>query len=147
MQDIRQVQLMSQVISKQREKQLAELARVNSHIHKKMELIHKMSGYLNDYSDENRLQISRSIPALSKNLLSFSKKIEVVIIEETKEVDRLKEIRSILVKEIESIEKKLDLMATFEEKIKQELAKKLERLEQIALDEMTSNKHSRGDND
>lgn len=147
MQDIRQVQLMSKVISKQREKQLAELARVNSHIHKKMELIHKMSGYLNDYSDENRLQISRSIPTLSKNLLSFSKKIEVVIIEETKEVDRLKEIRSILVKEIESIEKKLDLMATFEEKIKQELAKKLERLEQIALDEMTSNKHIRGDND
>lgn len=147
MQDLRQIQLLGTVFTKERDKYLTELEKINKTIANKLALINKMSGYLDDYSNQDTLKISRSVSSLTKNILLFSRKISLVISQTEVEIDRLKKTREGVVAKIEASEKKIDLMAVFEDQVKQKMRVRSEKIEQTTLDDLAVTKSMREEND
>lgn len=147
MQDLRQIQLLGTVFTKERDKYLTELEKINKTIANKLALINKMSGYLDDYSNQDTLKISRSVSSLTKNILLFSRKISLVISQTEVEIDRLKKAREGVIAKIEASEKKIDLMAVFEDQVKQKMRVRSEKIEQTTLDDLSVTKSMREEND
>ncbi len=144
MRDIRQIQLISSALKKDKDKYLHELSKINATIDKKRAIITKMQTYQNEYSNSENLQLSRSVPALNKNLHLFSKTIFDVIYQAEAEIVTIKKIRDALLKSIDAIDNKIKLMNVFNDRIKLELQEKEEKLEQAVLDDLSSTRHMRG---
>lgn len=147
MRDIRQIQLISKALIKEKEKNLHELAKINLSIEKKIATITKMEIYQKEYANSENLTLSRCVPALNKNLYLFSKTIADVIYQAEIEVINMKKIRASLLSSIEEIDNKINLMNVFDDRIKREAQTKADKLEQTGLDDLSSIRHIRGNHE
>lgn len=144
MDNIKQIQVVSKALNKEKDKFLFELARTLNLIEKKHSLIKKMSDYLKDYFDESNLQKSKLVPTLAKNLNSFSLQIENVIAQTEGEIVRLKRSSEVLMSKVQRIDQKINVMDVFANRIKSAKLYKAEKLEQSSIDDISSTKHLRG---
>ena len=94
MRDISQIQVITGALSKEKDKYLHELGRINASIEKKIATINKMQAYQNEYDNSENLQLSRTVPALNQNIYMFSKVVFDVICQAETEVVSLKKIKS-----------------------------------------------------
>lgn len=147
MKNIQQIVLIMSILQKEKNKRLFELARISSAIHKKIETIKKMSTYESDYANADNFKFSRSIPLLHKNLQTFSRKIVKIIEIESSEVERLKESRDKVLKDIDQLDHKIKIMQHFYDVIKTEKFLANEKLDQAFLDELSSTISFRGQHD
>ncbi len=143
MKDLRQIQVIQQALIKQKEKILALIVRINDMINKKHDAIKKMLSYQNDYASNDRFNLTKSIPALNKNLDSFYKKLNQIILMEENEISALEKKREERFREIEKIDQKISLMTQFESNKKQEIAYEDERSNQKMMDDLTSTRRSK----
>jgi flagellar biosynthesis chaperone FliJ len=144
MKDIKQVKLITKALEKEKEKYVFEFGIAITAIERKKVLINQMIVYLKEYAVDGKLDLSRSIPALHKNLVLFSQQIEDVISKTEVEMDKLSKSKEIIAKKIEKVDQKITLMNNFEEQIKKANFEKSEKLEQSTLDDLSSIKHLRG---
>jgi flagellar biosynthesis chaperone FliJ len=145
MKNIRQIEMINKALSKEKEKFVYELSKINIYIARKIELLKKIIAYQKDYSEPNKFNITHSIPLLNKNLESFTNQIKQLINTEEKEINNLQQIRMDKLKELEKVEQKIKVMEQFERKINIEKMNQLENKEQRSIDEMAANKHTRND--
>lgn len=143
MKDLRQIQVIQQALTKQKEKVLSLVARINDMINKKQDAIKKMLSYQNDYASSDRFNLTKSIPVLNKNLDSFHKKLNQIILMEESEINELEKKREERFREIEKIDQKMSLMTQFETNKKQEIEYENERSNQKMIDDLTSTRKSK----
>ncbi|VVC77111.1 hypothetical protein AQUSIP_24380 [Aquicella siphonis] len=147
MKNLSQISVVNDALHRQREALMTDLRRINVHIRKKEDSLQKIIAYQNEYTNGTHLSISRSVPVLSKNLDSFTKKMNDIIHAEEMEIGKLMKARGEKLKQIEALDNKLKIMTHFSENIRLEQAIKTENIEQMIMDEMSVNKRSRGDNE
>lgn len=147
MKNLKQVQIIHTALSKEKDRLLSELSKMNLRVNKKMESVKRVLAYYREYSEGNHLSLSKSIPALHKNLDSFSNRmLDIVKIEEVEIANLVKHISSKL-KEIEVVENKMKLMDHFSGTIISDNNVRLENIEQMTIDDLSSMKHTRGDHE
>jgi len=145
MKDLNQIQLIQTALTKEKEKHLHELAIVVKNIEKKMLTISRMVVYQNEYVNADNLQLSKSIPSLTKNLYAFSEKITDLIQQAECEVLNMQKTKETILQSIEKVDNKIKLMNVFEEKAKREVFLKTERQEQTIADDLASLKYAKGE--
>lgn len=101
-----------------------------------------MQSYQFDYLNSNNFNLSKSMPGLHGNMRMFIKKIDNVINHTESEITMLEKMKLSLLDTIGNLDKKLNLMLSFEEKLNAESALKELRNEQLMIDSIaaTSNK-------
>lgn len=144
MKNLKQVEMIRNVLDKEREKLLLELSKINIYLNKKVSALQKVLAYQKEYAEGKHLNNTRSIPMLSKNLDTFSNKIKTIIINEEKEIEKLVHGQKKKLQEIESVDSKVRLMSVFSESIISEMLLKMEHIEQSSMDDLSANKKSRG---
>ncbi len=144
MRDISQIQVITGALSKEKDKYLHELGRINASIEKKIATINKMQAYQNEYDNSENLQLSRTVPALNQNIYMFSKVVFDVICQAETEVVSLKKIKDSLLETIKKIDNKIDLMNHFNDRLKFENKARSDKLEQSLLDDLVATERSRG---
>ena len=145
MNDMRQIQVLLKAFTKEKEKYLFELSKINMAIEKKSDLILKMQTYKQDYFNENNLTVSKAIPALIKNFHLFMKKLELAVKQAEDDLVILKRAKQAILERISEIDKKMELMNLFAEKIKKGMILKEEKTEQSMIDDVVSTVHLRGE--
>lgn len=145
MNDMRQIQVIIKAFTKEKEKYLFELSKINLAIERKSDSIQKMLAYKKDYFNDNNLTVSKAIPALIKNFHSFMKKIDIAIKQADDDLVILKRAKQALLDRIGEIDKKLELMNLFADRIKAEMILKEEKSEQSMMDDVVSTLHLRGE--
>jgi flagellar biosynthesis chaperone FliJ len=143
--NIAQIKVINDALTREKERFMGELARINIHLENKLNTLHRFMEYIKDYNENANYSMSRTIPALNRNLDSFSKKLQQLILVEEKEVEKLTALRAQKIKHIEEIEQKIKVMDHFETIAVTEKQSRMERSEQAGLDELNSIKHSRGE--
>lgn len=144
MKDLKQIALITNALRAEKDKHLFDLGRTNGLIEKKKYLIDTMKKYLCDYTDASNFKLSNQTPMLIKNLTNFCEKIRVVIKQTEYELQQLTNSAGIIIKRIEKADQKIKLMNKFEEKIVQSNLLKIEKHEQNQLDDLSINRHIRG---
>lgn len=147
MDDLKQVMTIIKALGKEKEQRLMEISKINQTIAKKTDLVNKMIMYVKDYGTKQNLMVSKGVPSLSVNLYLFSGQIEKVIAKTEEEVDKLKAWRENIIKKMDEVKKKIDLMEEFEKKIKLNKRIVLDKHEQRMLEEVSLSKHLWGDYD
>ncbi len=71
MKNINQVKTIHTALTREKERLMGELTRLNLHINRKVESVKKIMAYYRDYSEGNHLDLSKTVPILSKNLDFF----------------------------------------------------------------------------
>lgn len=145
MKNLGQIKVVNKVLENDRKNFLLELGQVNQMIQKKMANIQKIRSYRSEYTNKDHLQLTKSIPALNQNLEHFTQKISDLINKEELEIVKLQRSRQSLLKTIEQLDNKISMMKTFEDRAKSEIRMKKERIEQANLDDLASNKKTRGE--
>ncbi len=140
----RQILLINKALRSQRDSFLSELTKINRFIEKKLANIKKIMLYQNEYSSNDNLKLSKTIPALHKNFNLFNKKIDKVIEIEEIEIENLKKTQKTMLDKIEELNQKIKVMNQFKEKSDLQKRMESEKKEQKYLDELTSTKHIRG---
>lgn len=143
MKNIDQVKTIHSALTKEKEKLMSDLLRLNLNINKKMESVKKILAYYQDYSQGNHLSLSRSVPALNRNLDFFSNRMLEIIRMEENEIANLVKHRGSKLNEIEAIENKIRLMNHFADTIQSEMIQKSENLEQMTIDDLSVVKQTR----
>ncbi|MEO8400366.1 MAG: hypothetical protein ABI597_01045 [Gammaproteobacteria bacterium] len=147
MNNSRQIALISTMLGKERECYLFELSKVISFMEKKIATIKKMISYQNDYYTSEHLQLSRSVPALNKNLNAFSRKMTDVIQQAEQELVQLQKNKDKILSSIEDVDNKIRLMNLFADRVKLQAMLQTERREQSEQDELTSRERLRGEHE
>lgn len=140
----RQILLINKALRTQRDSCLSELSKINRFIEKKLANIKKIMLYQNEYSSNDNLKLSKTIPALHKNFNLFNKKIDKVIEIEEIEIEKLKKTQKSMLDKIEELNQKIKVMNQFKERSDLQKRMESEKKEQKFLDELTSTKQSRG---
>jgi len=143
MKDIRQIKIIKTQLEKQRDHYLFEKIKLTDSIDKKYILIEKMLSYQSEYASSSGLSLSRSVPALVKNLYSFSNKISDVITQAENEIANMQKIKKSIMQSVNDLDNKIKLMSLFEEREMAEINRKEEQAEQVALDNITTIKFTR----
>ena len=136
MQSIQQVQLIHNALISERKRFLIELGKVNRFLNKRLSTIEKMISYQSEYSDNNNLKMSRSVPTLHQNLEMFSKKIAKLVSHEELEVKKLENIKESIIDKITNLDQKIKLMANFRDKALMNELLQNDKMEQVMLDEL-----------
>lgn len=147
MKNIQQIKLIHDALLKEKEKYSFELTKVNNSIEKKSYSILRMLSYRKDYFNPNNLKLTHATPALNKNFYSFAKKIDEVLKQAEDDLAKMKAARESIFQKINEINKKIDLMDLFENRLKNEAESKADKLEQLMLDDISTTRHLRGDYD
>ncbi len=145
MKNIAQIKVINNALSKERDRFMSELVKVNAYLENKMTTLKKFTDYLREYADSESFSLSRSVPALSRNMNSFSQRIQEIIMAEEKEVEKLVKLKNEKIKNIEELDRKMKAMDHFEATAMTEKREKSEKSEQSNIDELNSIKHTRGD--
>ena len=138
MNDIHQIELITNSLLKEKEKYLFELEKINTSIKNKLSMIDKMKSYQDDYLNNSNLMLSKSIPVLHKNINFFVKRINVVISQAESEISSLGKMKISILESVEKINRKIDLMDVFAKKSKSALKMQEEKREQNTLDDLSS---------
>ena len=144
MKNIKHVQLINQTLTYEKDKWLKELAIINDKINRKISNIERIRHYQDEYNDDKKLQISRIVPALHKNLTNFSQRIDEIIRDEEAKLEKLTRDRDMMEEKIELMRQKIKLMEKFAVTIETEQRIQLDKREQSSLDDLASNKFTRG---
>lgn len=147
MKNARQIQLIHKTLTKEKDGFLFELGKLNKTINNKLASIQRMIAYEKEYLQGDNLKLSKTKPALSKNLQSFTKQINDVVKQAQYELDTMHKTQTFLHKQIEEIDKKIELMKVFNDRIKVNLVTKANKAEQTLLDDLAGILHLRGDHD
>lgn len=147
MSDIKQIKTIAKKLNKEKEKYLSELMRLNLSITNKKNMVIKIQSYQHEYVNSNNLTLSKSIPALNKNIGLFVRKMEIIRSQAQLEIDSLVKIRDKMLETIGNIDRKIDLMNKFESKYLVELNKNLEKQEQTMIDDIATTLEGRMDDD
>jgi len=145
MKNIKQIRLIQNALTKEKEKHLIELSKLAQSIDKKISTISRMIVYQNEYTNTEHLRLSRSIPALTKNLYAFSEKMTDLIKQAEAEVLIMQKSKESILQSIEKIDNKMKLMDLFEDKAKMKALLSAEKQEQVMMDDLASIKHTRGE--
>jgi flagellar biosynthesis chaperone FliJ len=145
MKNIRQIQTISGALHLERQRFMSELIKANLQIQKKLTVIAKIVSYQEEYTNGKSLQISRAVPALHKNLSEFSKNITKLIAAEEIEINKLALISKALSERIRNIDRKIELMSIFENRIHKETHDRNESNDQRLTDDMVTRKSSEKD--
>lgn len=145
MNDIIQIQVISNSLLKEKEKYMNELSKINININNKKMIIDRMQSYQNEYLAKCNLQNAKTIPILYSNINMFIRKIDNIITQTQAEILHLQKIKKGIFETIEKINKKIDLMNVFIDKNRRSQIKKAERLEQTMLDDITSTLEERSE--
>lgn len=147
MKNLQQINLISHSLGKDREKLLFEIVRLNTLIQRKMELIEKMASYQHEYSNNPQFNLTRSVPALNKNLESFARKIQGIVVKEKIEAEKLIQTRDAKVEKLNTLDQKIKLMQQFTENLQHEMVLAKDKVEQLNMDDLSVIKKSRGIHD
>lgn len=147
MKDLKQIKSVIMALEKDRERRLGEILRINAYIKKKMDMVTKMENYQKDYESGQQFDVTKSIPTLHKNLNAFINKIRTIIKAEEVEIEKLNQHKKVKLDELQKLDQKIQMIEHFKETAKQEKIMKSEVSEQLVLDDLSSIKHSRGDNE
>jgi|GEM_PF-3535962 len=143
MKDMRQIKILENSIKCEKKKYLSELSKINSKINTKQSLIKKMQSYQFDYLNSNNFNLSKSMPGLHGNMRMFIKKIDNVINHTESEIIMLEKMKLSLLDTIGNLDKKLNLMLSFEEKLNADSALKELRSEQLMIDSIAATRNKR----
>lgn len=144
MKNIRQIEIINRVLENKRKKHLLEISRLNRFIDTKLGNIKKILSYQSEYTDEARLKLTRTVPSLSNNLESFTQKMTDIINTEQIEIQKLNDNKRSIMAELEKIDGKISVVKNFEKQVKLEKQQKIEQIEQLLIDDLSSTKKSRG---
>lgn len=144
MRDARQIKLIADALTKQKENYLRELARIMTSMQKKISTIAKMQDYQREYANSTRLHLTHATPSLNKNLQAFIQKIVGVIEQAEKEVVGLKKMQNSLLETIAKLDKKIKLMDIFAARVVATKQYQANCNEQRMLDDLALLKHIRG---
>ncbi|MDR3476546.1 MAG: hypothetical protein P4M14_00765 [Gammaproteobacteria bacterium] len=144
MENLKNIQIIKKSYDLERKKFVFEMHKVNNLIARREATIQKITAYKKEYTHQDNLKLSKSIPALSKNIDMFTAKIDGIIDIEKVEIEKLMKIKSSIISKIASIDHKIKLMGHFEEKAKAAKALKIEKSEQTSLDDLSSTMRLRG---
>lgn len=147
MHDIKQITIILKGLRKERERIMSEIARIGLNIDKKKSLIQKMFSYVKEYHQDGNFQKTKSSAMLLKNLDSFSGQIHDVIMQTEVEIESLVKNREIILNRMVKADQKIKAMELFENRFRHNEFVKDEKIEQMALDESTLIKRSRGLNE
>lgn len=147
MENIHQIKTIYTALQKEKERWTFELAKLTSMIEKKLYLIDKMLSYQQEYSEKDKLEISKSHPLLYKNLDMFHKKMLEALFNAETELEKLNSSKKLLLEKILTLDQKMKLMDVFETRVNENEKATAERLEQLISSDLTINKYSRGNHD
>lgn len=114
---------------------LSEITRVSMNINKRQESLTRIKSYQNEYVGTDKLPITKSIPTLSRNLDSFTNKLQEIVLLEENEIAKLEYLRDTKLNELSKIEEKINLLNKLIDHINKKHQYKLSMLEQLMLDE------------
>ncbi len=100
MKNIAQIKVINNALGKERDKFMSELVKVNAYLETKMTTLKKFTDYLREYSESESYSLSRSVPALSRNMNSFSLRLQQIIMAEEKEIEKLVNLKNEKIKNI-----------------------------------------------
>jgi len=130
-------QVIKNHLDKQREKLLVELKSLNFAIQKKNENIERMRAYHAEYQNDTKFALTRAHPSLEKNKDLFINRILTAIVQSETELGYLNANKKQLLTQIEVLKGKIDTMQDYLKKGLAAAARKEEKLEQTALDDLT----------
>ena len=143
MKNLHQIKTIEKALSHERDKYILELAKIKSVINKKNSTIASMISYSKEYTKEANLQLTKTLPGLTRNLNLFLDKLLHVVEQAQKEVLSLEKIRSNIILKLNELNMKLKLMNVFETKAKLVIQAKIEKQEQLALDDISASRQAR----
>ena len=144
MKNIKQIELIQKALAKEKDKHISDLAKLVKYIDNKIENIRRMTMYQNEYDHSENLQLTKSVPVLNKNLCVFSGKISEMIVQTEIELAGLERSKLSLLQLIEKVENKIRIMDIFEDRARLEAFMQADRQEQNMIDDLTSIKHTQG---
>lgn len=142
-----QIKLIHKTLTSEKEGFVFELSKLNKVINQKTATIQKMLSYQREYLYGDHLKLSQTNPTLSRNLHLFTKQIDDVVKQAQTELDSIKLTQSYLIKRIEEIDKKIELMNVFNKRINDTKVANENRAEQRLLDDLAGTYHLRGNHD
>ncbi len=110
MKNINQIKAINKTLEKEKDKFLHELSKVNLNIQRRINNIKKVMEYQNEYNHGDNFKLTKSIPALNKNLIKFSNNIQTMIHKEEYELNRLNDIKQKILYQIDKLNKKIQAM-------------------------------------
>lgn len=144
MKNLKQISIIHDALSKERESLMTDVSSINHKIRQKQDSLKKIIFYQNEYANGVNLNLSRSVPVLSKNLNSFTRRMNEIIRAEELEIAKLAQTKEEKLRQLETLDNKLMVMNQFSENIRLEQVTRSEKAEQFNLDEMSVNQRSRG---
>jgi flagellar biosynthesis chaperone FliJ len=144
MENLKNIKIIKKSYDLDRQKFVYEIHKVNNLIARREATIQKITSYKKEYTNDDNLQLSKSIPVLSKNIDLFTAKIDAIIDAEKVEIEKLHRIKSSIMTKIVSLDDKIKLMGHFEDKANATKALKMEKADQTSLDDLSSTMHLRG---
>lgn len=114
---------------------LTDITRINTHISKRVESLGRIKSYQNEYVGNDKLPVTKSVPTLTRNLNSFTNKLQEIVILEEIEINKLEVLRASKLNELGKIEEKINLLEKLIAKLNKAHQYKLDTLEQLMLDE------------
>lgn len=144
MKNLQQMHVINHSLTKEREKLFFEIVRMNTLIEKKKDLIKRMLSYQNEYKNNPSMHLTRSVPILTKNFESFSKKLQDIVIKEEREIKSLMQTRDTKVTKVNVLDQKIKLLQQFAQEVLREIQLNKDKVEQLNMDDLSVTKKSRG---
>lgn len=147
MKDIRQIQLINKQLNNELSKQMGLLVKINSMLDQKNLSHEKMKGYLDEYLNSKKLDLTRVTPGLNKNIHLFISKLNEILQQSEEEIKTLNGSRQLIIEKITLLEKKIDVMNQYESDIQIQIRKKQDKMEQAVVDDMVATIDIRKENE
>lgn len=135
MEQINQYQNIIDAFKLKKDTLLSDITRVNTLINKRVESLGRIKSYQNEYVVGEKLALSKSIPSLTRNLNSFTSKLQEIVHLEEIEIGKLESLRESKLVELGKIDEKISLLEKLTNDLNQKFQYQLNALEQNMLDE------------
>lgn len=145
MKNLGQIKVINKILENDKKNHLLQLGQVNHMIERKIANLKKILLYKSEYTNKENLTLTRRVPALSQNLENFTQKISDLITKEESEITKLQQSKKLIIEDINKLDNKINVMQTFADRAKNEIRIKKEQIEQSNMDDLVSNKKTRGE--
>lgn len=135
MEQINQYQNIIEAFKLKKDTLLTDITRVNTLINKRVESLGRIKSYQNEYVVGEKLALSKAVPTLTRNLNSFTNKLQEIVLLEEVEIGKLESLRESKLNELGKIEEKIILLEKLTNDLNQKYQYQLNTLEQNMLDE------------
>ena len=145
MKNLKQINLIIEALTAEKEKYTYEISKANMGIKKKNDLIQKMKNYINDYLNQDKSSLTHTIPTLTTNLDHFIKKIDGIILLTENEIAEIKIYKNAVLEKINLLDQKIKVMELNKSQIEREAVRKESLAEQSAVDDLVSTRSTRSE--